>query len=612
MTSIITGLDTHTPLQTGENLHTERSYSNDLNEKVVQFFFQLVRCSDHTKLEQVHRDILLSIKGDLDKYYDIVVMMYKLIGQTRDIINGKGEQKLAFMQIMGFYEVGLEYLALSAIRHFVHRVNDEHPFGSWKDIKYFCQYVKDRTKNEEHPLIVNSRSILLTQLEQDWSLYQSWQKDGSTRTGEWTRAGPAGLTLAGRWCPRGKSQHKWLHNIIAKEMNPHFMATAKLPASQRRALNKCRIKLTHKITTLNKLLDTTQVKQCGSDWSKINFNNVTSATMRRQSHAFANKNKHGMERFDTIDRRGCATNLTVHMEECKKNPSTSKVHGRRLNVYELVKDAYSLESSDNTEKDRINLQWEDNKKNNMGLGSFIPCVDVSYSMHDEKMKPLFSSIGLGIRCSEMTHPAFRDRVMTFGDIPTWHNLSGCLNFTDKVDKIKNTDSGVGTNFYRALKMLLDVIIQNDIPPKDVESMVLAVFSDMQIEEAVSHCYTIRDDLNQYIVPGVTIMDTMFTVIEKMYSDAGMRSKYNTPFRVPHLLFWNLRSTTGFPVSSTTKNVSMLSGFNSTLLNAMCNKGIDALKEFTPGKMLRDILSQKRYAVMESDVREFMIEQKCKE
>ena len=129
MTSIITGLDTHTPLQTGENLHTERSYSNDLNEKVVQFFFQLVRCSDHTKLEQVHRDILLSIKGDLDKYYDIVVMMYKLIGQTRDIINGKGEQKLAFMQIMGFYEVGLEYLALSAIRHFVHRVNDEHPFA---------------------------------------------------------------------------------------------------------------------------------------------------------------------------------------------------------------------------------------------------------------------------------------------------------------------------------------------------------------------------------------------------------------------------------------------------------------------------------------------------
>jgi hypothetical protein len=135
---------------------------------------------------------------------------------------------------------------------------------------------------------------------------------------------------------------------------------------------------------------------------------------------------------------------------------------------------------------------------------------------------------------------------------------------------------------------------------------------MQIEEAVTCCYTIQNDLNQYIVPGVTIMDTMFTVIEKMYSDAGMRSKYNAPFRVPHLLFWNLRSTTGFPVSSTTKNVSMLSGFNSTLLNAMCNKGIDALKEFTPGKMLQDILSQKRYAVMESDVREFMIEQKCKE
>ena len=103
MASIVSGLDSHTPLRVGENLHAERDYSNELSEKVVQFFFQLVRSEDHSKLEAIQRDILLSIKGDLEKNYDTLDMMYKLIGQTRDIISGKGEQKLAFMQIWGFY-----------------------------------------------------------------------------------------------------------------------------------------------------------------------------------------------------------------------------------------------------------------------------------------------------------------------------------------------------------------------------------------------------------------------------------------------------------------------------------------------------------------------------
>ena len=46
---------------------------------------------------------------------------------------------------------------------------------------------------------------------------------------------------------------------------------------------------------------------------------------------------------------------------------------------------------------------------------------------------------------------------------------------------------------------------------------------------------------------------------------------------------------------------MLSGYNSTLLNVFCDKGIDALKEFTPRRMLDDLLTNPRYAVMEQDI-----------
>jgi len=608
MAAIVSALDSHTPLRVGENLHPERDYSNELSEQIVQFFFQLVRSDDHSRLEAVQRDILLSIKGDLKKNYDTLGMMYKLIGQTRDIICGKGEQKLAFMQIWGFYETGYETLAYSAIKHFVHRANDEHPYGSWKDVKYFCQYVYEKTGDENHPLISFTEDLILEQVNRDYQLVKEAQQNGG---GGGESVQPS-VTLAGRWCPRGGSKHNWLHNRIAMKMFPQFMATAKTKDSKSKALKKCRAKLSEKITFLNRYLNTTQVNQCKKDWGSINFNNVTSATMRKQSRAFANTTKTGEERSSSEDRRNCAANLKQHFENCKKDPSTAKVHGRRLNVYELAKDAAGVQR-DTTEEDRINLQWEDNKKNNAGLANFIPCSDVSYSMHADKMVPYYSSIGLGIRASEMTHPAFRDRVLSFADFPVWHNLSDCLNFTDKVRKIANTDSGLGTNFYRALKMILDVIIEHEIPPKDVEAMVLGIFSDMQIHAAVRHCNTFTSDManvsGKSVGNNVGPLDIMYEVMEKLFAEAGLKSKYNAPYKVPHILFWNLRQTEGFPVSATEKNVTMLSGYNSVLLNALCDKGIDALKEFTPRRMLRDILNCARYQVMTNDVWEFVIESK---
>ena len=82
-------------------------------------------------------------------------------------------------------------------------------------------------------------------------------------------------------------------------------------------------------------------------------------------------------------------------------------------------------------------------------------------------------------------------------------------------------------------------------------------------------------------------------IEAMYAKYG--------YSAPHLLFWNLRKTSGFPTLSSKNNCTMLSGYNSTLLNVFCDKGIDALKEFTPWRMLDDLLANPRYAVMEEDL-----------
>ena len=70
-----------------------------------------------------------------------------------------------------------------------------------------------------------------------------------------------------------------------------------------------------------------------------------------------------------------------------------------------------------SEIDILELQWLDNKTQNKNLENIIPMVDVSGSMTCDNGVPLYSAIGLGIRCSECSK--IPNRVLTFSDTPSW-------------------------------------------------------------------------------------------------------------------------------------------------------------------------------------------------
>ena len=174
MSTFVNALKTHTPTTHGEKAHLQYGWSHDIDEKIVQFFFQLVRTDNHSDLERQLHTILSYLKHALNTnrmYADVskLTMVYKLIGQTRDIIAGKKEQKLAFMQIFTWYQYFPE-LALKAIDPLV-LIDGEHPYGSWKDIKYLCNYVRDKTSDNKHPIIIYACNLLLTQINKDWEVF---------------------------------------------------------------------------------------------------------------------------------------------------------------------------------------------------------------------------------------------------------------------------------------------------------------------------------------------------------------------------------------------------------------------------------------------------------
>jgi hypothetical protein len=137
-----------------------------------------------------------------------------------------------------------------------------------------------------------------------------------------------------------------------------------------------------------------------------------------------------------------------------------------------------------------------------------------------------------------------------------------------------------------------------VSPVDVENMILVIFSDMQIDDNLSEMNGTKYDPNEKERKEARRKwDTMFQQIKQKYASVGIRL-YGVPLNPPHILFWNLRKTDGFPTLSTEAGCSMMSGYDPTILNMFCEFGMEALKELTPYNILMKQLDNPRYEPLE--------------
>jgi uncharacterized protein with von Willebrand factor type A (vWA) domain len=565
MTALFNALDNYTPSQIGENGHSEFTWSNGVREQILQLSFQLTRCKDDNQIKKLSRvvdQILSQLATDYRiqkipkaEYLGYMSIMFRLLGQTRDIIDGKGEYALAYMQLAVWYK-HYPSLARFAFECFV--VGVGHPYGSWKDVKGMIKYMEQKNTGEE--LIVYAIKLLNSQLKEDI-----------------TAEVPS---LAAKWTPREKSSHAKLFVKLALDFYPDYLSSAKSPEILKRAETKAKMDYRKLLSALNNKLDTVQIKQCANTWSEIEPSKQTSITMHKQKKAFLNKTKKGEQRSEREDRILCGQKFEEFATKAEKGEV--EIKGKRIGLNDFTKEALELIAGQHqrtSEAQILNAQWINNSQQTGKLGKMIAMVDVSGSMHGD---PLHAAIALGLRIAEKS--LLGKRVLTFSASPQWVNLDDCDNFVSMVGKVQHADWGMNTNFAAALNMILDAIVQHKLEPDDVEDMVLTILSDMQIDQA-DHSY-----------------NSMMSMIEQKYADAGMRL-YKKPFKAPHILFWNLRSTSGFPALSTQKNASMMSGFSAALLNLFCEEGLDALQSCTPWSMFLKSIDLERYQILDQRLRD---------
>jgi len=613
MSSLIAAIDIEQSKRYGENGHLEYdSFAGDLESRIVGLSFQTVRTKNMSVLADELKSMLNHIKhrmlkaspSEKEALLECLCMLYCMIGQTRDVIAGKGEYALAYMMIYEWYgvfpklaEFALETFVLPPVDATGVRDTEFHPYGSWKDMKHFVAYCFSRG-SKNHPLFHHIVRIMNAQLRLD----AAYSVDSSTDT---DKSVSGKMTLLAKWIPRQSSSvEPFLHlnRLLAYDYFSEYLGNPSGQSSgqssdqssdqslgqssgqpntklkQQLAKRKCIAEYRKLVSGLNRTLDTIQIKQCAQSWCEIDHNKTTSITLSKQKNALLNLTKDGKnQRSDKWDRILCAQKFREFIEN--RLAVGKEVKGGRVSMIDFSKRALDLVRqgiiNHAIETELLNSQWRDNAAQTGALTDFVAMVDTSASMTWEGGDPFHVALALGIRVAEKSR--LGKRVLTFSTSPTWCNLDKCKNFVEMVNVLSKSDAGGCTNFGAAVDLILDALVRHRIPPEEAAKITLVVFSDMQIDSAD----------NKY--------DSMFDGIAKKYAAAG----YTQP---PHIIFWNLRSTGGSPCLTKQANTSMMSGFSPALLNLFCEKGAEALLTMTPASILKESLDNPRYTQLAQRIR----------
>ena len=541
----------------------------ELGDMFVQFYFQCVLGNTVSpsistiNLAEKFDELLLCCCNHGGEYLDYVV---KLCLQNRDIKQGKGLCSHSYMMlnVFAFYSYEKNLIPTNSVikilKSFVYdkfnedEQNYEHPYGSWKDIKYFLDLFRNDRKyqytNITKQEIINDIicQVYIPQMIHD-------RKNMSVNQP---------ISLCGKWLPRESSKKfGWIAKVLAREYYKEVYRVSVI-------CNKVEVfKIYRKLSSdLNKYLDTTQIHMTGNCWDKINFNNVTSKTIFLNKNAFMNT-----KMINEEHRIVCKENFQNYIIDKEQNGNIMK-NNNNVMPHDLVREALrNANCEDKRTLSILNMQWNGLMKN-MENKSFLkfcyPCIDVSPSMLSENNIPLHCAIGLGLACA---HLSKRNRAFTFSSNPEWIKYLENETFVERVYKTRNSNWGSTTNIHKLFTHILS-ICQNPsvVPQSDIDETSLVIFSDMQF-----------DGHEEYPE------EELFKIIRNEYEAAG----YNN---IPFLVFWNLRTTGTFPTIEKSKNMIKLSGNSASLLKIFMNTTVENLKKLENWDLLKQVLDNKRYLI----------------
>jgi hypothetical protein len=552
----------------GADVYTEAGVGNAL----VPLFTMLVRSRHETIRESLNK-MLTSAEACARLGRDLFTMAF----QTRDIRGGKGERDLFFHM---FLTLAMYYptAVVSAMLRLVPE------YGCWRDMMRLWTMAGTDTYGKNTEWRTRIRGVI------DAQIAEQFRKDLAALAEAETSSNA--VSLLGKWMPREGGADDFLSLHYAELLFPDIAEVA----DKRRAYRKA-------CSALNRRLNTAEATMARGEWATITPAHVPGRCMARKKRALLNLvplhrytrgsvrvvggkryftkgklSRGGGSSLEEIrhpensDRMACRENFVAFGQKVARGEA--KVKGANVVMpHELV---HEMRSVSTTAEERVLIegQWrsireEIQKKG--GLRGIVPLCDFSGSMSGI---PMEVSIALGILISELADEEFRDRVITFDATPTWVDFAGMTTFAEKVAKASRAPWGTSTNFQAACSLILDTLIENEVPPENAPRDLL-VLTDMGFDAACGSGSVSKTK------------DGWQTHVEMIRASFAKHG-----YVAPRIIIWNLRAAfKEFHAKAEEEGVVMLSGWSPAILEVLQNGNLSVK---TPLDGVRAVLDVARY------------------
>ncbi|KAL1407488.1 hypothetical protein Q8F55_006921 [Vanrija albida] len=342
-----------------------------------------------------------------------------------------------------------------------------------------------------------------------------------------------GMSFAAKWAPTpGKSADKQLHLATA-------LAVKLFPAEETKwARHKLQTKV---LAPLRSALLVPETRMVQGPW-KIDYPHVPARAMARHANDFMIHDPTGFDKY------------IMDLESGK-----TTVAGASLDPHEIAQKAWG---DDPIPKRLANQQWAAmveavRSSSENELSNCIAIADVSGSMGSIHyyqshrgwrttpgyVEPIWPCISLTLLLAELARPPWNGTFITFSADPTVERLDMTLPLSERMRNLSSADWGMNTDYFKAMKAVLQVAINNKLEPADMVKKIF-VFSDMQFDQSGSDLYG----------------EAQHHAIWQMFRAAG--------YELPEMVYWNLNGETGAknkPVKADTPGVSLVSGFSGALM-----------------------------------------------
>ena len=332
------------------------------------------------------------------------------------------------------------------------------------------------------------------------------------------------VSLCAKWCPL--LYHSFDRRTLLCEGIARWLFPASLPefagCTERQYAYRARDQLRKRLSELTEYMKLPERLMCQHRWAEIRYQALPAACLTKHVKSFE---KHDAVRFrEFMD---------------KVEGGKVRVNTGALQPHEILKRALRAD----TEKGLAQAQWRAMVESMREAGQLKDCIavcDVSGSMSCEAAPGISCmdvAIALSLLVAELASGSLARKVITFHEQPDIVKLPNTSDLGKLHRFVSGLPWGGSTNFHKVFALLKTLAVQ----PKKV-----FVFSDMQFGPA----------------GGKT------TVLRQIQENYGRK--------MPELVFWNLRGTSGAPALATDEGVVLMSGFSSRMLKMITECGPDPL------------------------------------